>query len=237
MSVSITLPPGWNPEQTPAPSDVDDMERERLALRERQNTERYQRECEEHAKMLMRQVISDHMDRDSLREAFIQKMEEERGFTWGEGFMNTGEFRIMRENARCPLLLDQHVGHIISRSRHGADHSDNYIVVSAALNMSVGDRNDSCFAEIAGLEQTKRAVAVSRITGYKGPGAEELIAIAKAARTAAARPAAPRPAAPRPAVPRPAAPRPAVRRPARNVRVPTKHVKVRLAKKEYSLCI
>ncbi len=220
---------------------LDTLARERLAIRERMNAERYKQECEEEAKMQMRplieerakmlmaQVISDHMECDSLRQASIHKIEEEREFTWGDiaytaGFMNTGQFRNKREDAPVPLYKGQHVGHILSRKYGGADHEDNYFILGDSLNMSLGSENNHVMAEMAGLEQTKKAVAVSRRTGYTGPGAEELIEMAKAARAEAK-------------AARTAAPRPAVRRPARNVRVPTKHVKVRLAKKEYSLCI
>jgi len=134
-----------------------------------------------------------------------------------QDFMTKERYRKLRARAGFPMEKDQDVCHLIAESLGGANHIDNFIDASAALNRSVGNRNDSLLIEVAGLEKAKKAVAVSRLTGYKGPGAEELIAIAKAARTAA--------------------PRPAARRPARNVRVPTKHVKVRLAKKEYSLCI
>ena len=218
---------------------LDTLERERLALRERLNTERYEQECEEyakmqmrplieeHAKMLMAQVISDHMECDSLRQASIQKNEEERGFTWGEGFMNTAQFRIKREEDRFPLLSDQDVSHIIAWNNGGADHEDNYFVLSRSLNRSLGSGNDHLMAEMAGLEQTKKAVAVSRTTGYTGPGAEELIAMAKAEREEAKAARAEAKAAREEAnAVRTAAARPPVRKPVRNVRVPTKHVKV-----------
>jgi hypothetical protein len=95
------------------------------------------------------------------------------------------QFRAMRAKAGFPLNADQHVCHIIAQSNRGADHIDNYYVAAGSLNQSLGNRNDSYLAEAAGLEQTQKAVAVSRTTGYTGPGAEELIAMAKKARTGA----------------------------------------------------
>jgi hypothetical protein len=99
-----------------------------------------------------------------------------------QDYMNKAQFRAMRARAGFPLNGDQHVCHIIAESNGGANHIDNYYVAAGSLNQSLGNRNDSYLAEAAGLEQTKKAVAVSRTTGYKGPGAEELIEMAKAAR-------------------------------------------------------
>ena len=99
-----------------------------------------------------------------------------------QDFMSKAQFRKLRERNGFPLNADQHVCHIIAESNGGANHIDNYYVASSSLNQSLGNRNDSYLAEAAGLEQTKRAVAVSRSMGYSGPGAEELIAAAKAAR-------------------------------------------------------
>jgi hypothetical protein len=99
-----------------------------------------------------------------------------------QDFMSKAQFRKLRERNGFPLNADQHVCHIIAESNGGANHIDNYYVASSSLNQSLGNRNDSYLAEAAGLEQTKRAVAVSRSLGYSGPGAEELIAAAKAAR-------------------------------------------------------
>jgi hypothetical protein len=96
--------------------------------------------------------------------------------------MTKAQFRAMRQRAGFPLNADQHVCHIIAESNGGANHIDNYYVASASLNQSLGNRNDSYLAEAAGLEQSKKAVAVSRTKGYTGPGAEELIEMAKAAR-------------------------------------------------------
>ena len=98
------------------------------------------------------------------------------------GFMTTTDYRLWRAKLGLPLSEDQHVCHIIAHSRGGADHRDNYFAASGSLNQSLGNRNDSFLAEVAGLVQTKRAVAISRTTGYKGPGAEELIAMARTAR-------------------------------------------------------
>jgi len=100
-----------------------------------------------------------------------------------QDWMTKAQFRTMRQRAGFPLNADQHVCHIIAESNGGANHIDNYYVASASLNQSLGNRNDSYLAEAAGLEQTKKAVAVSRTKGYTGPGAEDLIAMAKAART------------------------------------------------------
>jgi hypothetical protein len=94
-----------------------------------------------------------------------------------DGFMSRAQFRKLMERAGVPLCKDQDVAHLIARANGGADHRDNYIVASRSLNQSLGNRNDEYLAEVAGLEQTKKAVAVSRTTGYKGPGAEELIAM------------------------------------------------------------
>ena len=80
------------------------------------------------------------------------------------------------------MNADQHVCHIIAESNGGANHIDNYYVAAGSLNQSLGNRNDSYLAEAAGLEQTKKAVAVSRTKGYIGLDAEELIAAAKAVR-------------------------------------------------------
>uniref|UniRef100_A0A6C0AMB8 Uncharacterized protein n=1 Tax=viral metagenome TaxID=1070528 RepID=A0A6C0AMB8_9ZZZZ len=100
-----------------------------------------------------------------------------------QDWMTKAQFRAMRQRAGFPLNADQHVCHIIADSNGGANHIDNYYVAAGSLNQSLGNRNDSYLAEAAGLEQTKKAVAVSRSNGYTGPGAEELIAMAKAART------------------------------------------------------
>ena len=74
-----------------------------------------------------------------------------------------------------PVESDQDICHIIAAANGGADHSDNYIVLSSTLNRSIGNRNDAYFAKHAGLDATKKAVLVSRImNGYKGPSAEQL---------------------------------------------------------------
>jgi len=97
-------------------------------------------------------------------------------------WMSRAQFRDMRQRAGFPLNADQHVCHIIAESSGGANHIDNYYVAAASLNQSLGNRSDPYLAEAAGLEQTTKAVAVSRRTGYTGPGAEELIEMARAAR-------------------------------------------------------
>jgi hypothetical protein len=99
-----------------------------------------------------------------------------------QDWMTKAQFRTMRQRAGFPLNADQHVCHIIAESNGGANHIDNYYVAAGSLNQSLGNRNDSYLAEAAGLEQTKKAVAVSRTKGYIGLDAEELIAAAKAVR-------------------------------------------------------
>lgn len=101
-----------------------------------------------------------------------------------EGWMTTKQYRSMLAEAGFPFNADQDVCHIIAKSKGGADHSDNYCRGSASANRWLGDRNDSYLADVVGLEQTKKAVAVSRTTGYKGPDAEDLIEMGKAARKA-----------------------------------------------------
>jgi hypothetical protein len=106
---------------------------------------------------------------------------KETGFR-AQDFMTKAQFRKLRERAGFPLNADQHVCHIIAESNGGANHIDNFYVAAGSLNQSLGNKNDAYLAEAAGMEQTRKAVAVSRTTGYTGPGADELIAMAKAAR-------------------------------------------------------
>jgi len=106
---------------------------------------------------------------------------KETGFR-AQDFMTKVQFRKLRERAGFPLNADQHVCHIIAESNGGANHIDNFYVAAGSLNQSLGNKNDAYLAEAAGMEQTRKAVAVSRTTGYTGPGADELIAMAKAAR-------------------------------------------------------
>ena len=92
----------------------------------------------------------------------------------------TTEYRNWRQEIGLPLEYDQHVGHIIAKTNGGADHQDNYYPISAWINVSVGNRDDSFLAMVAGLEATRKAVAVSkRLRGYNGPSAEELVEIGK----------------------------------------------------------
>ena len=112
----------------------------------------------------------------------VPKAPKEKSGFRAQDFMSKAKFRKLRERNGFPLNADQHVCHIIAESNGGANHIDNYYVASSSLNQSLGNRNDSYLAEAAGLEQTQKAVAVSRTTGYSGPGAHELIAAAKAAR-------------------------------------------------------
>ena len=89
-------------------------------------------------------------------------------------YMTTSEFRALRDYTGFPLFKDQHVCHIISKANGGADHYSNYIVLSSSINRKMGSKNDNYFAKLAGLEATRRAVNISRNTGYIGPSAEEL---------------------------------------------------------------
>ena len=109
------------------------------------------------------------------------KASKETGFR-AQDFMSKAQFRKLRERAGFPLNADQHVCHIIAESNGGANHIDNFYVAAGSLNQSLGNKNDAYLAEAAGLEQVRKAVAVSRTTGYTGPGPDELIAMAKAAR-------------------------------------------------------
>jgi len=99
-----------------------------------------------------------------------------------QDFMSKAQYRKLRETNGFPLSSDQHVCHIIAESNGGADHIDNYYVAAGSLNQSLGNMNDFYLAEAAGLEQTKKAVAVSRTTGYTGPCAEDIIGMAKTLR-------------------------------------------------------
>ena len=104
-----------------------------------------------------------------------------------KGFMSTTEYRQLRAQCGFPLTEDQDVCHIIAHANGGANHRDNYCVASRSLNRSLGNKNDFYLAEVVGLEQTKKAVAISRTRGYKGPGADELIAMARMWRMRCAR--------------------------------------------------
>jgi hypothetical protein len=99
-----------------------------------------------------------------------------------QDFMSKAQYRKLRETNGFPLNSDQHVCHIIAESNGGANHIDNYYVAAGSLNQSLGNRNDFYLAEAAGLEQTKKAIAVSRTTDYTGPCAEEIIDMAKTLR-------------------------------------------------------
>ena len=99
-----------------------------------------------------------------------------------QDFMSKVQYRKLRETNGFPLNSDQHVCHIIAESNGGANHIDNYYVASGSLNQSLGNRNDCYLAEAAGLEQTKKAIAVSRTRGYTGPCAEDIIEMAKTLR-------------------------------------------------------
>jgi hypothetical protein len=90
--------------------------------------------------------------------------------------MSRQQFRAKVEAAMgCKLPDDCDVCHIIARANGGADHEDNYMIEKSRLNRTLHHKYDYVFARLAGLEQTKKAVAASiRLCGYKGPSAEEL---------------------------------------------------------------
>jgi len=91
--------------------------------------------------------------------------------------ITTTQYRDRLEAEGRPIPPGHHVCHIIAANNGGADHVHNYIIETARLNLTIGARDDSVFARIAGLEQTKKAVAASiRLCGYTGPSAEELCA-------------------------------------------------------------
>jgi len=90
-------------------------------------------------------------------------------------YLTTAQYRIRRAAEGRPIPYGYDVCHIIASSNGGADHVHNYIIERSHLNRSIGNRDDSVFARLAGLEQTIKAVAVSRKTGYMGPSAEELM--------------------------------------------------------------
>jgi hypothetical protein len=91
--------------------------------------------------------------------------------------MSRDAYRKHMADSGHPIEADQHVCHIIAESNGGANHSDNYMVLSATVNLATGNRNDSHFAKLAGLEKTKKAVAISiKMCGYDGPSAEFLCA-------------------------------------------------------------
>lgn len=88
--------------------------------------------------------------------------------------ITTAQYRERLRRQGNPIPKGYDVCHIIAASRGGADHVHNYIIGLAHLNRSIGNRDDSIFARMAGLEKTKKAVKVSLKTGYEGPDAEEL---------------------------------------------------------------
>jgi hypothetical protein len=90
-------------------------------------------------------------------------------------WITTAQYRMRRAAEGHPIPDGYDVCHIIARSNGGANHVHNYIIERSRLNRSMGNRDDSVFARLAGLEQTTKAVAVSRKTGYMGPSAEELM--------------------------------------------------------------
>ena len=119
---------------------------------------------------------------EALREVRVALIEADVALPVVKDFISKARFRKLMADRGFPLEADQHVCHIIAESNGGANHIDNFFVAAGSLNQSLGNKNDAYLAEVAGREQVRKAVAVSRTTGYTGPGADELIAMAKAAR-------------------------------------------------------
>ncbi|KAI3434440.1 hypothetical protein D9Q98_002517 [Chlorella vulgaris] len=72
---------------------------------------------------------------------------------------------------------DQHQAHIIAKKNGGADHPDNYFIVSGAYNSITGTKGDHLNCYIVGHARAGAAVAVSqKLCGYKGPSAHVLFA-------------------------------------------------------------
>jgi hypothetical protein len=92
----------------------------------------------------------------------------------GSPWMTPSRYRELMRRQGKPVPRGCDVCHIVAKSNGGADHVDNYIIGCASLNRSIGNRDDSVFAKMAGLQQTRRAVKVSIRVGYMGPSAEEL---------------------------------------------------------------
>lgn len=116
---------------------------------------------------------------DALTDALLKHLQ----CSHGDGTMTRQEYRMFLKLRGIKIYPDQNICHLIAFIDGGADHIDNFVVASASLNQSLGNRHDYYLAEVVGLEMMKKAVAVSRKTGYKGPSAEELIAQAKMERT------------------------------------------------------
>ena len=55
------------------------------------------------------------------------------------------------------------VCHIVSASRGGADHPDNYTLADASFNRSIQHRNDELMFELVGEKKTAEAIRASRI--------------------------------------------------------------------------
>ena len=62
-------------------------------------------------------------------------------------------------------MNDRHVAHVVSRANGGADHPFNYVPLDAALNMSLGARNDDVMCELVGPKRCRIARQVSRVCG------------------------------------------------------------------------
>lgn len=69
------------------------------------------------------------------------------------------------------LLHDsQEVCHIIAESRGGANHPDNYIILSGGYNSKTSDSLDCFTSFLAGEAQTRKAVEMSRFLGNMKDG-------------------------------------------------------------------
>ena len=62
-------------------------------------------------------------------------------------------------------LLGLHVSHIIAESRGGANHPDNYILLSGKYNIKTKRNADFLNAYLAGPEKTRKAMEISRLVG------------------------------------------------------------------------
>ena len=72
--------------------------------------------------------------------------------------MSTARFRRI-----FGLDSDQHVSHIIARANGGADHRDNYMTLSGAMNQLLGKHGDHIMCFLAGQNQCRRAIEASAI--------------------------------------------------------------------------
>ena len=153
---------------------LKEVERNQEANRQRIVAEE---KAKQEAEKRQRDIFQHQEDISNITEWAVKKMEEEKAAAEralaqkelaalfepqepvvtfrAQDFMTKAQFRGMRARIGLPLNADQHVCHIIAESKGGANHIDNYYVAAGSLNQSLGNRNDSYLAEVAGLEQTK----------------------------------------------------------------------------------